>query len=101
MAQDLLEPYVAKAALPLVQKLAGAQEAANLQRYNERFDSFRQMASALERLDGRGNSPEMAAQVEKLVHPNQPFVVEGPQWGGIKADDYFGIAAKLRKDAGL
>jgi hypothetical protein len=41
----------------------------------------------------------MAAEVAKLVHPK--VLIEAPEWAGSKADDYFGLAAKLRKDAGL
>lgn len=78
----------------MAEKLAGLVQP-NLQRYNDRFDSGKQMASLLEKLDGRGNS--LGAQVlgEKL---------EGYKHGVGKteiapsAHDYFDFAAKLRKD---
>jgi len=73
--------------------LAAAQS--DLVHFNDRHDSFKQMAGALEQLDGRGNS--LSAKLlgltidHKLKHGVQPTEIAP------SAHDYFDLAAKLRK----
>jgi len=77
--------------------LAAAQQ--DLGRFNERHDSFKQMAGTLEQLDGRGNS--LSAKLlgltldHKLKHGVQPTEIAPT------AHDYFDLVKQLRKDAGL
>lgn len=55
----MAEPVLAEVVRPAADALAKHQEQADLQRYNERHDSYRQMAGRLEQLDPRGDLPDV------------------------------------------
>lgn len=75
-AQDLLEPHLADAVRPWAEKLKAAQEAADVARHPDRFDSFKQVSKLEEQIKGRGNDPVVKAKVEamadKIQHNPKP-----------------------------
>lgn len=82
-----------------MERLKAAQDAADLQHYNDRFSSFHLVSSLDTSLKGRGNDPKMAEQVAKIRQHKTEVVIEGPAWGGKgRADEYFHIADQIRKD---
>lgn len=62
-------------------------------------DSFQFARDHWEATKARGPLPDLPKSLTD--NPLQAIVVEGPKWGGAMADDYFGIAAKLRKEGRL
>lgn len=63
----LVYAYLARVAGPWLEKLAATQQQADLQHYNERFDSFKQLSGLLEHIDGRGSDPHAQHQVDGMI----------------------------------
>lgn len=62
-------------------------------------DSFQFARDHWEATKARGPLPDLPGIRTKALELGT--VIEGPKWGGAMADDYFGIAAKLRKEGRL
>jgi hypothetical protein len=72
--QSLAEPTVASAIRPFAKAISGAQERADLPRYNDRFDSGRQQIDLTNQLQPRGK-----VQVEiRIPHSPDPAPTVGP-----------------------
>lgn len=61
------ESFIVPAIKPWAERFKKEQEDSNLQKYNDRFDSFKLVSRLDEALKGRGNDPIIAAEVEKKL----------------------------------
>lgn len=70
----------------MAERLKASQDARDLQHYNDRFDSFKQVSKSEEQLKGRGNDKKIQSQVKVMVDkvkgPLEPIVMPAPDWGG-------------------
>ena len=94
---------VAELVLPAAEAIQSAQEQADLANYNKRFDSFRQVADSMERLQHRREADLPAVPtLESGGDPDlwkRPAVEVLPDAGPVPSEQVADLVADLRESA--